>query len=80
MNGTLGPSKEIKGLMRKKFMDHFEKHADDWIGGKISASQCRLLFAQWLSEAWKEFFAADGQEKVGFVNSSATVTSATRAN
>lgn len=53
--------------MRKKFLAHFDENSDDWIDGKVSAGTRRVLYATWLSESWKEFFAEGGQEKVRHV-------------
>ena len=59
-----GLGKAVKDRMRKKFQAHFDEHTDDWVDGIITASQRRVLYATWLSEAWKEFFAKGGQEMV----------------
>lgn len=50
--------------MRAKFQEHFDDHLDDWVDGVVTASARRLLYAQWLSEAIKEFYADNGQDKV----------------
>ena len=44
----------VKGKMNQKFDEHFDNNTDDWVEGKITTSQRRLLYAKWLSETWKE--------------------------
>ena len=61
---STGLGKAVKDRMRKKFDAHYDDHTDDWIDGIITASERRVLYATWLSEAWKEFFAEGGQDQV----------------
>lgn len=50
--------------MKEKYEADFDKRHNAWCDGKIDASERRVLMTKWLKEAWKEFFAAGGQEQV----------------
>jgi uncharacterized NAD(P)/FAD-binding protein YdhS len=61
--------------MRQKFLAHFDEHTDDWVDGKVTAGMRRVLYATWLSESWREFFAEGGQEQVRHVQATPTTIS-----
>ena len=50
--------------MRKKYDAHFEDREDGWTDRTVSASERRILFARWLSEAWNEFIEEGGQKQI----------------
>ena len=44
----------VKRKMHELFKKDFEANVDDWINGKITASQRRIKYTHWLGTVWKE--------------------------
>ena len=47
-------NKPFKDEVRSLFEDHVGKIFDQYVGGKINASQRRVLMTKWVGEAWSK--------------------------
>ena len=47
-------NKPFKDKVRSLFEDHFDKNLDQYVDGKINASQQRVLMTKWVREAWSK--------------------------
>ena len=45
-------NKPFKDKVRSLFEDHLDKNLDQYVDGKINASQRRVLMTKWVGEAW----------------------------
>ena len=47
-------NKPFKDELRSLFEDHLDKNLDQYVDGKINASQRRVLMTKWVGEAWSK--------------------------
>ena len=47
-------NKLFKDEVRSLFEDHLDKNLDQYVDGKINASQRRVLMTKWVGEAWSK--------------------------
>ena len=47
-------NKPFKDEVRSMFEDHLDKNLDEYVHGKIDASQQRVLMTKWIGEAWSK--------------------------
>ena len=59
-----GIGKVIKDRMRKKYDADFESRTSEWTDKRIPTRELRVLYANWLSEAWKEFLEEGGDDQI----------------
>lgn len=67
-------NKPFKNLVDTQYNTHFEEHLDEWVHGKLSASERRILMTQWIGSAWTAF-CSEYQEtiKASFIKCGVTV-------
>ena len=47
----------FKAAIDKMATAHLQEHLDDYVKGKVSASERRILFTKWVGRAWEELSA-----------------------
>ena len=47
-------NKPFKSSIEKLAMQHMHDHLNDYLSGKLSASEQRVLFTRWIGQAWQE--------------------------
>ena len=50
-------NKPFKAAIEKMTTIHLQENLNDYVTGKISASQRRILFTKWVGQAWEELSA-----------------------
>ena len=58
-------NKPFKDEVRSLFEDHLDKNLDQYVDGKINASQWRVLMVKWVGEVWSKV----GKMKVSIIPS-----------
>ena len=53
-------NKPFKDEVRSLFEDHLDKNLDQYVNGKINASQRRVLMTKWVGEAWSKVWLISG--------------------
>ena len=49
-------NKPFKGLVEEASEQHYYAHTKQWMNGKITASERRVLISQWVGEAWEALY------------------------